>query len=142
MTNLDISIEQLKKVTSELAIEIHSESEEKKEVLKMLSCVFDMVEEIVIILNIDCETEYINPFAIEMIKNVSKTNIKKGDHICKEVFGENLPCSMCITKKAIETRKVVMDKFTSPSSKKTYTVMAIPLLYNGTAGAAIIMKEI
>ena len=136
MANLD----GLKRLTKELAEEIHYE--EKGRVFKLMRLIFDNIESYVTIMNSDCGILYINPSAYSSFKENFNIDIHEGTN-CKEIinlFSQDY-CKNCIAKMCMSQKKVLNEIFESKKTGKKYWRTCIPLAYNGVSGVIEIWEE-
>lgn len=131
-------INYLKVITQELAREI--DLNEHGPIISLLEIIFDKINSLVFIINMDDVVVYANRSAIDYIKSTYGVDILNEKWYC--CFGDEKPKDNLIHDEAIKKRKVINRELHSPLSNIDFNVTAIPLIYNGTTGTICILNII
>ena len=135
MNNIQRNLDTLDKLTKELADEIHNET--NGHVMQLLCLIFDKLKTYCMIIRNDDTIIYINPSLAKYTKS-HKLSCRSGMK-WYEVWGMDKPKNDIAHKVAIKERKVTIQDYTSPITRNTFNITAIPLLYNGVSGTICLL---
>ncbi|MBE3094743.1 MAG: hypothetical protein IMZ52_06890 [Actinobacteria bacterium] len=128
--SLEESINNLDRITKEVALEIEHGSSEG--ILQLVELILDKLDTFGLIIKNDGKIIYVNKSLIAYLKGCNLTaNI--GDNVYNSLLGQEIAPEWCPVKKAIESRKIIFDIFTSPKTGNKYRTICIPLLYDGVS---------
>lgn len=138
MSDIDNTINNLKRLTKELAEEI--KNEEYGRMFDFCKLIFSNLNTYVIIIGLDEKIKYMNPSLSKYLKSVD-SDLKVGDIWYKNWDSKSIPKDhpSC---EALKTRTVVHKKLEYPKLKSTYDVIAIPLIYNGISGTICLFNKV
>ena len=140
MTNLDETLEKLRRSTHNLAIEVKKNTHGPA--WDIVTLLLDNVKSPSAILNTNHEIVFIN----KSTKNIMRANgIKVKDIIGKHARETGLcpqvDCSDCPVNKVLHEKKVSTIKYKGPLDKRAYEMICIPLVYNGISGVITLIGE-
>lgn len=135
-----VNLEPLKKVTQELALEVRALGHDS-EMLEFMSLILENVQSAALILDDEDTVVYMNTLAAQTISNLG-TEVSVGEKWYKAWGLDAPPLEDYPARKAIETRKVVCEEYTSPFSGTKFKVTSIPLIYDGVSGTITICDVI
>lgn len=144
MGRLSPTIDRLRELTTELAEEIkHGNGD----LLSFLEMIFDYIDGTYIeVITTNHELLYVNPWGRKQIKDTLGIEINNSNERCyKKIWGADEPCSWCPLNQAINERRVIcLNKVSAVpiSSDYRYVITVIPLFYNGSSGAIILVTNI
>ena len=136
--SLEENVNNLKRLTQELAEEIHHK--ENGNMFKFMKLLFNNIESFVTIVDEDCNMLYLNPSAIKFSKEMVNLDMKEGDN-CLEWIGDKKFCEDCIVKPCMNQKKILNQVMTSPITHKKYWRTCIPLVYDGVSGVIEIVEK-
>jgi transcriptional regulator with PAS, ATPase and Fis domain len=134
-----VDLNGLKKITQELAEEIHNEQHGKA--FEFIRLLFDHIESFVAVIDDKCNFVYINPAVVKFSKDTLKMDVKIGDN-CQVWAKGYFNCDDCIVKSCINQRRVLSESMTSPHTNIKYWRTCIPLAYDGVAGVIEIVEKV
>lgn len=136
--SLDDNVNNLKRLTQELAEEIHRDEEGRA--FKFIKTLFNNIESFVAVVDDECNIIYINPSAVKFAKDNLKLDITKGDN-CLLWIKDKMFCENCIVKNCMNQKKILNEIMISPNTKLRYWRTCIPLVYNGVSGVIEIAEK-
>jgi hypothetical protein len=136
---LEENVNNLKRLTQELAEEVHHE--EYGDAFKYIHLLFDKVESYIVILDNDCKILYLNPSVIKNCKEKLGISVGVGDNCLKLLKDGKELCKDCVVKTCVNQRKVLNQIIISPNTGIKYWKTCIPLVYNGVSGVIEILEE-
>ena len=137
--SLEKNINNLKRITQELAGEIHDK--EYGDMFRFMRLLFDRVESYVSIVDKNCNLIYINPSAIRNYKERTGGDIEIGDKCIKLLQNNPEFCKECLAKDCINQKIILNKVFISPNTGLKYWRTCIPLIYDGVSGVIEILEK-
>jgi hypothetical protein len=143
------SLQNLKRITKELAEEIHEDRlYDSDSVFCLVTTLLDHIPVLCEIVSPDYEIIYVNEYTKNHVKRMGGDEPKVGGKCFAEMFGVDHPCDKCPLKKAIESGDINAIDFVAPHDDGgRYDVgmggnlIAIPLKWNGTSAVILIGKS-
>ena len=134
-----VDLSKLKEITEEIAREI--KSKENGEIFKLLTLIFDNIDTLAIMVDEKSRILYVNKAEQDYLKQFN-IRLSKGHFLYKDLLGVDQSPDWCPIKKALETRQIVIIEKDGegPRVGHKFTITAIPLLYDGVAGAVVFTK--
>jgi hypothetical protein len=133
LEKLENHIQELENITHKLALEVHRGVHGPT--YEFCQLVLNNLQTPALIIGNTYEIIYLNNCARKYIKEKTDISVRLGKTCYKEVFNLNDVCNGCPVKLAIDNRKVYFVDFISPKTSLKYSVICIPLIYDGVAGA-------
>ena len=130
---LENNIQDLEVITRKLALEVHKGVHGPT--YEFCQLVLNNLQTPALIIGNNYEIVYLNDCARQFIEEKLNVSIRLGKTCYKEAFNLDDVCKGCPVKMAIDNRKVYFVDFLSPKTSLRYSVICIPLIYDGVAGA-------
>jgi hypothetical protein len=92
------------------------------------------MEDYIIVVNTDLTISMFNEKMGKLVKDKLNIDLKKGDNIYKAMYNIDSPPEWDPFIPSIKSKKVVVREFISPITKSRYSVISIPMIYNGISG--------
>lgn len=143
------TLKSLKKITRELAEEIHDELHyDSDSVFQIVTLLLDHMPVLCEIVTPEHEIIFVNKHTKNHVKRMGGVEPQIGGTCFTEMFGVKDPCKTCPLDKAIRTGEVCQVKFLAPGMEAKRrdqgmggTLTAIPLKWNGTSAVILIGKS-
>lgn len=132
-----LELDNLRKLTEELANEVHKEEHGK--VWMMLTMILDNLPLIATILDANEKPIYQNEYMKAQFKKYHGKEITTEFAVSEQIKGNAQ--NPTIFKDTLRTREIQEGEFFSDKSQINYKVVSIPLIYNGIAGAIMLMYD-
>jgi hypothetical protein len=101
--------------------------------MKAFQNVIDNIDNYVSVVTPDLKLYMINKKMEKMLKDRLNLNVKIGESAYKQLYNLDCPPEWDPFMPAIVHRRVTIREFISPSTKRKYGIIAIPLIYNGVS---------
>lgn len=136
------NINNLKRVTQELALSVENDEMSSNNVFKFLKLIFDNLDDTPVeIVSSDHVLLYANQALKDKVRKANGFVLREGDVCYRTIWGIDEICNDCLLDYVVNCKRVRSIDKMYPDGK-CYRLVLVPLIYNGISGIIVMASEI
>lgn len=134
-----VNLDGLKRLTQELAEEV--KYDEKGPLFKLVTLILNNIKSFAAILDDEKRLIWANKMSVKRANKFGIDLVNSYGKKCEKFEICSGKCKKCPIAKVIKQRKILTNDFKAKLSGKSFTMICIPLLYNGVSGVIVLMGD-